>query len=347
MGGLIFKNKSRRIKKEELPYYRNKIFNILDDFDLEYKEILSYKNKEDFGDLDILVKKDCYINTIDKLKNYFKDNNIEYSQNSNILSFLIEELQVDLIFTKPKYFESSYSYFAWNDLGNIVSRQSHKIGIKWGFKGVSIVLRDENNIVAEIELSQDINEILDILGLNKEKYHNGFDNLEDIFKFAISGKYFNKCLYAYENRNHYARTRDKKRKTYREFLKYIEENDIPDNYIYDDTNNRGGYNIREPFFSEIVLVKYPWVKDKIKEITEEYENKKLQRKEFLEKFNIKEIENELDIHGKELGMYVNYLKNNSTHIVEVKSHKELYESYSNFFKEFNEKHNINIYKVKD
>lgn len=328
MGGLIFKDKSRRIKKEELPYYRNKIFNILDKFDLEYKEILSYKNKEDFGDLDILVKKDCYINIIDKLKKYFKENNLEYYQNSNILSFLIEELQVDLIFTKPKYFESSFNYFAWNDYSNIIGRCAHKIGIKWGFKGLSIVLRDENNIVAEIELSQDINDILDILGLDKEIFHKGFDTLEDIFKHACSSKYFNKCLYAYENRNHYARTRDKKRKTYREFLKYIEENDVPDNYIYEDTNNRGGYNIREPFFSEIVLVKYPWVKDKIKEITEEYENKKLKRKEFLEKFNIKEIENELDIHGKELGKYIKFLKDNKA--IEVESHTKLYNTWKNY-----------------
>jgi hypothetical protein len=333
MGGLVFKEKSRRIKKEELPYYRNKIFNILDKFDLEYKEILSYKNKEDFGDLDILVKKDCYINIINKLKNYFKDNNIEYSQNSNILSFLIEELQVDLIFTKARYFESSYYYFKNSDLGNLIGRISHKLGIKWGHKGISIVLRDSsnidaNNIIAEIELSQDINEILDILGLDKEIYHEGFDDLEDIFKYVISSKYFNKCLYAYENRNHYARTRDKKRKTYREFLKYIEENDIPDNYIYDDTNNRGGYNIREPFFSEIVLVKFPWVIDKIKEITEEYENKKLERREFLEKFNIKEIENELDIHGKELGMYIKFLKDNKA--MEVESHTKLYNSYKKF-----------------
>jgi hypothetical protein len=120
VGGNIFAEKSRRITKEELSYYRNKIFNILDKFDLEYKEILSYKNKEDFGDLDILVKKDYYINIIDKLKDYFKDNNMEYSQNSNILSFLIEELQVDLIFTKARYYEASFNYFAWNDLGNIV-----------------------------------------------------------------------------------------------------------------------------------------------------------------------------------------------------------------------------------
>ncbi len=331
MGGNIFINKSRRVTKEELPYYRNKIFNILDKFDLEYKEILSYKNKEDFGDLDILVKKDCYINIIDKLKNYFKDNNIEYSQNSNILSFLIEELQVDLIFTKPKYFESSFYYFNFNDLGNLGGRIFHKLGVKWGFKGLSIVLRDENNIVAEIELTQDISEILPIIGLCPETYFKGFDDLEDIFKYVISSNYFNKCLYAYENRNHYARTRDKKRKTYREFLKYIEENDIPDNYIYEDTNNRGGYNTREPFFSEIVLVKYPWVKDKIKEITEEYENKKLERIIFLEKFNIKEIENELDIHGKELGMYIKFLKDNRA--IEVESHTKLYNSW----KEFNAK----------
>lgn len=329
MGGNIFINKSRRIKKEELPYYRNKIFIILDKFDLEYKEILSYKNKEDFGDLDILVKKDCYINIIDKLKNYFKYINIEYSQNSNILSFLIEELQVDLIFTKPKYFEASFNYFAFCDTNNLIGRISHKLGIKHGHKGLSIVLRDcscvdSNNIIAEIELSQNVDDILEILHLDINKFHEGFDDLEDIFKYVISSKYFNKCLYAYENRNHYARTRDKKRKTYREFLKYIEENDIPDNYIYEDTNNRGGYNIREPFFSEIVLVKYPWVRDKIKEITEEYENKKLERKTFLEKFNIKEIENELDIHGKELGMYIKFLKDNRT--LEVESHTKLYNS---------------------
>lgn len=339
MGGNVFASKSRRIKKEELPYYRNKIFNILNKFDLEYKEILSYKNKEDFGDLDILVKSENIYIDAGMLSKYFDEHKLEYDKtifnlnNSNILSFLIEELQVDLIFTKAKYFQSSFNYYSFCDLSNLIGRISAKLGIKWGHKGVTITIRDkdninENNVIAEIELSQNVDDILEILHLNINKFHEGFDDLEDIFKYVISSKYFNKCLYAYENRNHYARTRDKKRKTYREFLKYIEENDIPDNYVYDDTNNRGGYNIREPFFSEIVLVKYPWVKDKIKEITEDYENKKLERKAFLEKFNIKEIENELDIHGKELGMYINYLKHNMDNI-RIVNHFDLYNCYKN------------------
>jgi hypothetical protein len=77
-------------------------------------------------------------------------------------------------------------------------------------------------VFREIKLLDDWEQILPVLGYSWERYQQGFDTLEDIFEFVVSSPFFNKSIYALENRNHAARTRDQKRKTYMEFLKWIE-----------------------------------------------------------------------------------------------------------------------------
>jgi hypothetical protein len=43
--------------------------------------------------------------------------------------------QIDLIFTKPKFYESSLNYFAYNDLGNLLGRGAEQISGKLGASG--------------------------------------------------------------------------------------------------------------------------------------------------------------------------------------------------------------------
>lgn len=59
----------------------------------------------------------------------------------------------------------------------------------------------------------------EFLGLDFVTYSNGFNNLEDIFKWIINSKYFVKYIFAELNRDHM--TRAKKRLMYMKFLEYI------------------------------------------------------------------------------------------------------------------------------
>ena len=50
----------------------------------------------------------------------------------------------------------------------------------------------------------------------------GFASLTDIFQFVISSPYCNSAIYLLENRNATSRVRDSKRKTYMEFLLWLQ-----------------------------------------------------------------------------------------------------------------------------
>lgn len=182
----------------------------------------SYNNKTSFGDMDILtdsefITQDVIESIIDEFapKQMFK--------NGNCLSFEYKEFQIDLIAAGACY-GTSQAYFAYNDLGNLCGRIAHSMGLKLGHDGLSynFTFNDGTYLFKNVVLLTEWKDILPILGMSYERYAQGFEDMEDIFKFVVSSSFFNKHIFGVENRNHAARVRDSKRKTYMEFLAYIE-----------------------------------------------------------------------------------------------------------------------------
>jgi hypothetical protein len=136
-------------------------------------------------------------------------------------------LQVDLIRTPTEEMQAAIDYFSWNDLGNLIGRIAHKMGLKYGHNGLWMVLRDGTHQFASVLISRDTREILEFLGYSYLQWVQGFDNREEIYRFAASTRFFNKAIYALENRNHIARTREKKRPVYMEFLAWLENPPVP------------------------------------------------------------------------------------------------------------------------
>jgi hypothetical protein len=117
--------------------------------DTEFTVVPYYSAKEDFGDLDILVKGNTDVvraavvgHTLFNLPGENKMIKLPYSTNSNVFSFLFEKFQVDLICTVKDY-ETSIAYYSFNDVGNILGRFFHKFGLKFGHQGLLYPLRDE------------------------------------------------------------------------------------------------------------------------------------------------------------------------------------------------------------
>ena len=181
----------------------------------------SYKNKPSYGDMDILIDSEfmteyMIISILDEFqpKQMFK--------NGNCLSFEYKEFQIDLIACGKDY-KTSQDYFAYNDLGNLCGRIAHSMGLKLGHDGLSYNFKFNNDtyLFKNVLLLTEWEDILPVLGLSYERYAQGFAEMEDIFKFVVSSRFFNKHIFALENRNHTSRVRDAKRKTYTEFLAYI------------------------------------------------------------------------------------------------------------------------------
>lgn len=310
MGGNALKNyETRRYSKDEYFALCSEVkAKIKTVFGISPTIILAYKNKESFGDLDILFPSEKLPNNwIDLLKQEFNLTENMWIKNGNVFSFGHNNFQIDLICTPEKEMLTSFHYYSYNDFGNLIGRMMHKLGIKLGNKGLSLVIRSKDrndHILGEIQLSDDFYEALDILGLDKTVYQSGFDDLEDIFNYVASSKYFAPEIYLLDNRNATSRVRDKKRVTYSKFLNWCCINKPKANFNFERKSEIGGYSIREPYYSEIVLSRWQWVEAKVNMLIKEFEF----NQEFSKVYNGNIVSDLTGLTGKELGGFMANMK---------------------------------------
>jgi hypothetical protein len=331
MGGNIFKY-TRRYEADEYRKLEAEVLYMLEDvneriFTLagmagnERHELMQpikyYSEKESFGDMDIIINskhlQPNYIKGLieifelnsksdnDTIKNIAEGN---WSKNGNVFSFKYKEFQIDLIITADEDFQPSIDYFGYNDLGNLVGRVTHKLGLKVGHRGTHVIVRDDSHLVGEILVTKDLREILELADFDVAKWEAGFNTLEEIYIWVSNSKYFNKEIYSLDNRNHYSRTRDAKRATYKGFTEWCETREFENNFPYSEMTSKDGYNIREPFFTELICKRFPHVKEEYDVLIAEYEEHKI----FKSKFNGDICMKITGLEGKALGEFMAYAK---------------------------------------
>lgn len=200
------------------------MLSILKYYGFECCGLLEIPNKETFGDLDILYIPKFELNIVEIIS-ILKPN--EIVKNGSVISFDFRDFQIDLIETNN--LEMSSFYFSYGDLGSILGRITNAYGLKFGDKGLWLNLF-KNTIYPSIQLSQtdtigkirlcdNPKDICKFLGLDFTKYSNGFENLEDIYKWIINSNLFNSDIFKTLNYHH--RKRLEKRVMYIGFLDYI------------------------------------------------------------------------------------------------------------------------------
>lgn len=182
----------------------------------------SYREKQDFGDLDVLVAADGY----DPFKAADAIGSVEVVRNGPVTSVGVEApggiFQVDLIKSPFEEFDYASRYFRWNDLGNLIGRIAHAMGVAHRHDGLFFCFRDGDHLFREILLTRDHDIALFFLGLDPIRFNRGFDTLEDVFRFVASSCFFNRDIYLLQNRNAKSRVRDSKRPSYMKFLAWCE-----------------------------------------------------------------------------------------------------------------------------
>lgn len=267
------------------------------DFDdmLETEIVTCYHEKPTHGDLDLLLKIDKYIynrniNLRDYIKDTFKPQAI--NNNNGVISFDYKKFQIDFIPMKESNWEIAKVYFSYDPLGNAMGKTFHKLNLSYGWDGLKYKYRNFNGRNShDIVVSKDPRKIFEFGGFDYDRYLEGFDTIEEIFEFIISGKFFNINIFCMENLNHIDRKRNKKRKSYHNFLNYIEEKNITKFYSFFSDKS---------LYLQIINQEFPEAKifDKLAEL----DMKNDINKELHDKFNgnlVREWVTPLD--GKELG----------------------------------------------
>ena len=203
------------------------------------------RNKETHGDLDIIIggyqDPDIVVEWKDEQDfGVYLENEFGYKpfKNSNVYSFPYKGFQVDVTFHPTHDFGIAVDYSSWGDLGNIMGRVFHKMGLHFGHSGLSFWIRqglfdnnlqwsDSDHIYEKVILTNNMIEICKIGGFDFLRWQRGFNTEQDAFDFVVQSKYFDPELFQLENLNHTNRTRNRKRGMYMRFIEYVNANNLP------------------------------------------------------------------------------------------------------------------------
>lgn len=236
MGGNALKNThnldSKRMNLEEYEHVKEWVTNFLDDLGITYSHTKFYHTKTDFGDIDVVVSRGN--DAVDKIRTNLllaempMTSQMTMAENTDFLSTLYNEHQIDFIFVEPEQLLSASTYYSYNDIWNLLGKVIKTHEYKLGWQGLLYTYRDGNHYKKDIVLTYDLMEALEIMGLSVERYKQGFETHKDMFDYVISSKAFDASKFELKNLNHRNRVRDRKRKTYNMFLEYIDNKDFPE-----------------------------------------------------------------------------------------------------------------------
>lgn len=300
MGGLALKEFGvKRKNKKEHDEIIQKVCRALKEIEVQIEplEILAYREKQSFGDADILCSSE-FLNfekielLMKKMKSKGYVSNVSSKMKEkrcDVYSIEVDGFQVDLISLPRGYKQIAWSYFNYNDVGNLMGCVANAMGFKFGFFGLELPLYDmkSGQQYDKVPVSTDIEQIINFLGFDFEIYKKGFDNLDEIFKYVSSGKYMSPDLFVLENRNAKARVRDAKRTTYTKFLEYLKTDNVkkPDSGWFNwSTSHFHPYESNSSIkveFLEKAKQLFPNLNETIKEANDSHELRK-QAKVFLD-----------------------------------------------------------------
>lgn len=251
--------------------------------------VKSYRHKEDFGDIDVVID-----DRVDIVPIFAHFRPKKCAVNGNVMSIAYDSIQIDFIRTPKEYIQTTLDYFAYNDLGNLLGKIARALGFKYGNKGLIYQYKDENkNVIEDIQVTANLEDILAVFGLDSERYKQGFDTMEDIFKFVASSEFFHPELYALENATTANRIRDSKRKTYQAFLEWMESQSFAG-------RSSVASRVLERVRHQQVFHCYPHIQERIDALNKEREQDKL----FRSRYNGEVVSKLTGLTGADLGQFI-------------------------------------------
>lgn len=233
MGGNLFKlgrlERSKYLKLEqELRIYLEAKFGE------HYRIPKYYHQKPDFGDMDILISSAGMENWDATKAKLIEDLGIEEHKTiGSILSTVYQDFQVDFFHCNEQNFLSTYHFLSWNDVGNLLGKMFRRFNLKYGEKGLLYVFRRaDNHYKKDLLVSQDMRKIIEFLKLSYETWKEGFETLDDIYKWVISSPYFSVQPYLGKDDVRIQKRVRQKRTTVERFIKFLEQNQIEKHYSH-------------------------------------------------------------------------------------------------------------------
>lgn len=324
MGGRAFIQKygieSKRLNNTEYGKIWDKIRpNLLNIFN-KVEIVRSYSSKDSHGDLDCIVSNTNNQNIgPHDLRIILGGDKVH--RNGQTTSILIDGFQVDVTFIVEDEFDAASFYFNDSPAGNLLGKLAHSLGFHLGHNGLYYKHSKDNIPICTVTLSKNSRDICGFLDVAYNQKQKGFTTQQEIFEWICASKYFHPELFSFDRMNHTARTRDRKRPDYNQFLDYIK--DI------------GAHPFKELSKASCLNIAAVYFKKDIGYLIEQAESEYFRKKDMDAKLNGHTVMEVTGLQGKDVGMIiskyntyvdVNFFANNSAE--EIKEHfKAWYKSY--------------------
>lgn len=236
MGGNALHIETVRLGKEAYEELKTDVLHRLETYVNDVMVPMSYHNKPDFGDLDVIMNYDG--NMRELIIQLF--NPTEIYKNDKVYSFDYKDFQVDFIQIPKGEMDIAYHYYSYNDMGNLLGRLSKVFGLKFGSDGLKYVHynEDKSKKLGEVYLTKDFKRILNLLRLSHDRYLEGFDELEDIYEFIVSSPFFCEQYFRLDFGTATSRNSDSRRKVFNGFSNYVLENSVQSAVYYNSKRDR-------------------------------------------------------------------------------------------------------------
>lgn len=254
MGGAATKEfGTHRISKDEYDDIQSTVRAAFSKYLIENKLIDKYsafsdvpplKDKQDFGDIDLIsnIETSVFKDFLDSdvAKNY-GISVIGFKRNSNVTSYALNfkdkvKVQVDYIYMPKETYNFAKNYFSYGDLGNFIGKIANAYGYKFGHDGLyKKIVVDAGNISNksqlpskeirrhDILLTQDFMTALEFLGFKKPfKFNKGFTK-EEMYSFVTECESFYPVIFDPNTppKNSAHKSRQSKRNAHIDFHMFI------------------------------------------------------------------------------------------------------------------------------
>jgi hypothetical protein len=330
MGGNLFK--VGRVPKEEYFNILKSLRPVLDKhFGDRYRIPVAYHNKKDYGDVDIIVDAGVLMNKPKWKQELNYDLGVTQTHSvRNVHSMLYRNFQTDVFLVGTNKLETANNFMSYNILGNLIGRIYHKFNLRYGEEGLHYVLRGYNNHISkEVLVSRDMKDMLTFLGLSYERWLLGFDEVEEIFEYVMTSKYF--CSNSYDLKYFNVQKRANERPDFNKFLDYLHERNIDKNYPF--------FKNKDIYIEEIDS----FFKTDLREKYDAHVEKQKILEEVSKKFNGKIVMDLIpELTGKELGDFIGSYKESYNElfidVVMGRTQEEINQDIKHFYEKFYEKY---------
>jgi hypothetical protein len=295
MGGNLFK--VGRVSSETYFDIVSTLRPVLDKhFGTRYRIPVAYREKKDYGDVDIILDAAVIQNQPDWFESLCQDLGVDETHRvRNVYSMLYRNFQTDVFLVGTNKLDTCYHFMSYNILGNLIGRLYHKFNLKYGEDGLHYVLRGyDNHNIQEVFVSRDMEQMLSFVDLSYDRWKQGFNNVEEIFEYVIASKYF--CSDSYDLEYFNVRKRATERPDFNKFLDYLHERNIVKNYPFDKAKEIYIEQI-DDFFKCDIRGKY-----------DKYQERQKVLIEISKKFNGRIVMELTKLTGKQLGNFITTYK---------------------------------------